>query len=97
MKATSKYYQKQLSQYTPVSKYLHLDLASADTIWIVSDGGKDLDIGYYGWVIADSSHILCEGHGHTTGNNEHMDSLRAESSGMLHALHVMVNFIRNGH
>ena len=25
-----------------------------------------------------------------------MDSLRAESSGMLHALNVMVNFIRNG-
>ena len=96
MKDTSKYFLQQLSQYTKFSKFLQLDLASADTIWIISDGGKDAEIGYYGWVIADSSHILCEGKGHTTGNKEQMDSLRAESSGMLHALTVMVNFLRNG-
>ena len=96
LKDTSKYFFHQLSQYTEVSKFLQLDLASADTIWIISDGGKDSEIGYYGWVIADSTHILCEGNGHTTGNNDQMDSLRAESSGMLHALTVMVNFLRQG-
>ena len=96
MKDTSKSFIHQLSQYTRISNFMHLDLASADTIWIVSDGGKDSENGYYGWIITDASHIICKGKGHTTGNKEHMDSLRAESSGMLHALTVIVHHIRNG-
>lgn len=47
------------------------------------------NVGYYGWVIATSSAIIIEGHGFVPGNPSHMDSLRAESMGMLHALIVM--------
>lgn len=93
MKTSTTRNRQQLSSYTTVSKYLLLDLTNADTLWIVSDGGKDTALAYYGWVIADSRHILCEGKGLTTGNTEQMDSLRAESSGMVHALTVMVKLL----
>ena len=69
-----------------MSKYLNVELLSADVIWIVSDGGVTENTGYYGWVIADSYKILFEGSGITLGNPDQMDSLRAESSSMLHIM-----------
>lgn len=82
-------YQSVLSKFSPVSKYIPLDLLSTDTIYVVSDGGVADTEGYYGWVIATSSNIVIEGHGYVPGNPSHIDSLRAESMGMLHALTVM--------
>ena len=66
---------------------------SADTLWIVSDGGLDLDQGYYGWVIADATQIIYEGSGKTPGNSTQLDSLRSETFGMFHALTVMTYLI----
>ena len=82
-------YQSILFKFSPVSKYITLDLLSTDTIYIVSDGGVADTEGYYGWVIATSSNIVIEGHGYVPGNPSHIDSLRAESMGMLHALTVI--------
>ena len=82
-------YQQTLLHFTPTSKYITLDLLSAETIYIVSDGGTVNNEGYYGWVIATSSTIIIEGHGYVPGNPSQIDSLRAESMGMLHALTVM--------
>ena len=82
-------YHLKLKVYTTLSRYPLLDLMSVDTIWIVSDGGKGDAIGYYGWVVATGTNIIYEGEGHVPGNPLHLDSLRAESMGMLHALSVI--------
>ena len=87
-KQSWKRYAEALSKYDARSKYLTVDIQSSDVIWIVSDGGVDKNYGYHGWVIANDSRILCEGHGMTPGNPDQMDSLRAERGGMLHALTV---------
>ena len=56
------------------------------TLWVVTDGGVSDSIGYYGWVIATSSTILYEDKGQITGNEEEMDSCRAEAGALLEAL-----------
>ena len=68
-------YETILFDFTPKSKYITLDLLSADEIYIVSDGGVADNVGYYGWVIATSSTIIIEGHGFVPGNPSHIDSL----------------------
>ena len=55
-------------------------------IWIVTDGGVSDSIGYYGWVIATDTTILYESQGSVQGNDEEMDSTRAESGALLEAL-----------
>ena len=59
-----------------MSKYINLDLLSTDMIYIVSDFSVADNDGYYGWVIATSSHIVIEGYGYVPGNPDHIDSLR---------------------
>jgi len=56
------------------------------TIWLVTDGGVSDSIGYFGWVIATDTTILFEGKGSVQGNDEEMDSTRAESGALMEAL-----------
>ena len=92
MKHTWQQYNEHLNSYTVINKYIGIEIQSAETLWVVSDGGLDDNLGYYGWVIANSSQILCEGRGLDPGNPEKLDSLRTERAGMLHALTVMSQF-----
>ena len=97
MKHTWTEYQEHLKSYTDINKFIGIEIQSADNLWVVSDGGLDDKQGYYGWVIANSNRILCEGRGLTPGNPEQLDSLRSESAGMLHALTVMSSLATKFH
>eukprot|EP00957_Ditylum_brightwellii_P034472 2614467-Ditylum_brightwellii.AAC.1 len=52
-------------------------------LWIATDGSVKGPLGYFGWVIATKSQILCERYGHSQGNPELVESLRAESTALL--------------
>ena len=52
------HYSSHLLTRTPKNSFPFLDIMSSDTLWLVSDGGLDLDQGYYGWVIADATQII---------------------------------------
>eukprot|EP00957_Ditylum_brightwellii_P051164 3878748-Ditylum_brightwellii.AAC.1 len=64
-------------------KNLDTHLKIGTTLWFVTDGEVTGLIGYFGWVIATSIHILWEGRGHSEGNPELMESLRLERTGLL--------------
>eukprot|EP00957_Ditylum_brightwellii_P052954 4014542-Ditylum_brightwellii.AAC.1 len=60
------------------------NLLEEDTlIYLVADGGVKDNIGYYGWVIASVIKIVCKAKGHPPGPLKQMESLRAESIGLL--------------
>eukprot|EP00957_Ditylum_brightwellii_P121740 9284203-Ditylum_brightwellii.AAC.1 len=52
-------------------------------IYLVTDGGVKDNIGYYRWVIATVIEIVSEAKGDAPGPLKHMESLRAESIGLL--------------
>ena len=60
-------------------------------IYLVTDRGVKDNIGYYGWVIATVIKIVCKAKGHTPGPLKQMESLRAESIGLL----LILCFIRH--
>eukprot|EP00957_Ditylum_brightwellii_P089068 6782568-Ditylum_brightwellii.AAC.1 len=70
----------------------HMQLDS--TLWVASDGGVTDGLGYFGWSIATDSFILWEGFGHSQGNPLYMESLRAESSGVLSVLRFLLQYTK---
>eukprot|EP00957_Ditylum_brightwellii_P003971 302438-Ditylum_brightwellii.AAC.1 len=50
---------------------------------MISIGGSNDGLGYFGWVIASSSTILVEGYGHAPGHPNLMESLRSKAYGCL--------------
>ena len=52
-------------------------------LYLVSDGGEENGLGYFGWVIASETEILVKHKGHAAGNPSLIESLRTESVGAL--------------
>ena len=65
-----------------------------DKLWVVTDGGVYDGKGYFGWVMATSDQIIYEHAGTVPGNQEEMDSTRAESGGLLNALMFLTQIWR---
>ena len=82
-------YEEYLHYKKAVARNPDMEFLCSDHLWLVSDGGLAGDLGYYGWVIANDSKVIWEGRGRTPGHSHQLDSLRTESSGMLHALTVL--------
>jgi hypothetical protein len=61
-------------------------------LFLVSDGGDTDGSGYYGWVIANDTHILYKGSGLSPGNQELNESLRSESTGYLAILRFLLHY-----
>eukprot|EP00957_Ditylum_brightwellii_P008878 672542-Ditylum_brightwellii.AAC.2 len=77
---------KALSQsYLPLNS--HLTLGSQ--LWLVTNRGVKGSLGYFGWVIAFTTHVLWQGYSQSQGNPDLMESLRAESYGALSILHFL--------
>eukprot|EP00957_Ditylum_brightwellii_P115653 8821537-Ditylum_brightwellii.AAC.1 len=62
-------------------------------IYLVTDGGVKDNIDYYGWVIATVIKIVCKAKGHTPGTLKRMESLRAESIGLLLMLCFITHYV----
>eukprot|EP00957_Ditylum_brightwellii_P155737 11857013-Ditylum_brightwellii.AAC.1 len=67
-------------------------LQLGEKLWVASDGGVTNWLGYYACVIATDIFILQEGYGHSKGVPEAMESLQAESFGLLSALRFLIWF-----
>eukprot|EP00978_Attheya_sp_CCMP212_P007874 scaffold18320_cov37-Attheya_sp.AAC.2 len=61
-------------------------------LFLVSDGGDIDGSGYYGWVIANDTHILYKGSGLSPRNQELNESLRSESTGYLAILRFLIHY-----
>eukprot|EP00978_Attheya_sp_CCMP212_P006434 scaffold14672_cov61-Attheya_sp.AAC.7 len=61
-------------------------------IYLVTDGGDTDGNGYFGWVIANDTHILYTGMGLSPGNQELNESLRSESTAYLSILRFLVHY-----
>ena len=73
-----------------------MEFCCANQLFVVSDGGVSEGLGYYGWVIANPSTIIWEGGGQGPVSAIEMDSLCAESRGLLHAIRVFTAQIQLG-
>eukprot|EP00957_Ditylum_brightwellii_P184154 14026876-Ditylum_brightwellii.AAC.1 len=73
---------------------LHQLLQTTEEIWVVTNGGVNKSYGYFRFVIATGSQILCKGNGQAQGNAMQIESLRAESGGRLAALRFSVRYIK---
>ena len=58
-------------------------LQDEQKIYLVSDGGEENGLGYFGWVIASETEILVKHKGHAAGNPSLVESLRTKSVGVL--------------
>eukprot|EP00957_Ditylum_brightwellii_P168857 12852570-Ditylum_brightwellii.AAC.1 len=65
---------------------LQILLEENTPIYLATDGGVKDNIGYYGWVIASVIEIVSEAKGYAPGPLKQMESLRAESIGLLSIL-----------
>eukprot|EP00957_Ditylum_brightwellii_P121889 9295323-Ditylum_brightwellii.AAC.1 len=63
-------------------------------IYLATDRGVKDNIGYYGWVIATLIEIVCEAKGHAPGPLKQMESMRAESIGLLLILCFITHYVR---
>lgn len=63
-----------------------------NTIWLCSDGGVYMNKGYYGWIATTDSKSLTKHKGSVTGNEDTMESHRAEAVGALAALLYIYHF-----
>eukprot|EP00957_Ditylum_brightwellii_P199530 15209891-Ditylum_brightwellii.AAC.1 len=54
-------------------------LTKINIVCLVSDGGKESRLGYFGWVIGTHTESLVRNKGHTAGNPNLIESLRTES------------------
>ena len=70
----------------------HLKMGSA--LWIATDGGAKGPLGYFGWVIATDTNILWKGKGQAYSNPDLIESLRAESIGLLAAIRFLYRYIQ---
>eukprot|EP00957_Ditylum_brightwellii_P059261 4498348-Ditylum_brightwellii.AAC.1 len=53
-------------------------LQMSEEIWVVTDGGVNQQLGYFGFVIATSTQILWKGDGQAQGNAIQMESLHTK-------------------
>lgn len=74
---------------------LNAELNPTNRILAVSDGGVKEGRGYYGFTVRQNSTILAEGKGPAWGSATKMDSLRAETFGML-ALSLALRKLKAG-
>lgn len=63
-------------------------------VYLVSDGGEDNGLGYYGWVIATKDDIIVEHKGHAYGNKRLIKFLRTESIGVLSIAYFIHQFCK---
>lgn len=70
----------------------HLHMGT--NLFFVSDGGDTDGCGYFGWVIATDTHILCNGSGLSPGNQQLNESMRSESTAYLSLLRFLLHYIR---
>eukprot|EP00957_Ditylum_brightwellii_P004953 377115-Ditylum_brightwellii.AAC.1 len=49
-----------------------------NTLYLATDGGTAMGIGYFGWVLATVMETIIKAKGHATGTPSLMDSLRTE-------------------
>eukprot|EP00957_Ditylum_brightwellii_P136871 10437636-Ditylum_brightwellii.AAC.1 len=59
--------------------HLKQHILQKQPLYYTTDGGADDRLGYYGWVIANSTTKLVEGYGRALGDPELMESSRAKS------------------
>ena len=60
-----------------------MTLQDEQQIYLVSDGGEENGLGYYGWVIVTENQILVKHKGHAADNPRLIESLRTKSVGAL--------------
>eukprot|EP00957_Ditylum_brightwellii_P083887 6375578-Ditylum_brightwellii.AAC.1 len=63
-------------------------------IYLVIDGRVKDNIGYYNWLITTVMEIVCKAKGHAPGPLKQMESLRAESIGLLSILCFLTHYIK---
>ena len=73
---------------------LKTNLQMGKDLFLVSDGGDTDGSGYFGWVIANDTTILCQGNGLSPGNTELNESLRSESTAYLSMLRYLLHYQR---
>ena len=61
-------------------------LTTDNNLYLATDGGTALGIGYFGWVLATVMETIIKAKGHATGTPSSMDSLRTESISLLSIL-----------
>eukprot|EP00957_Ditylum_brightwellii_P002951 225564-Ditylum_brightwellii.AAC.1 len=64
---------------------LSIHIQCKDALWLVSDGGKEEDDGYYRWVIATDTEIIWEGRGYVQANKNLLETQQTEGVGHLAA------------
>eukprot|EP00957_Ditylum_brightwellii_P197153 15021149-Ditylum_brightwellii.AAC.1 len=64
-------------------------------IYLVTDEGVKDNIGYYSWVIATVIKIVFKAKGHAPGPLKQMESLRAESIGLLSILCFIAYYVNS--
>jgi hypothetical protein len=65
---------------------LNNQLHMGTNLYFVSDIGATDEWGYFGWVIATDTHILCNGSGLLPGNQQLKESMRSKSTPYLSSL-----------
>eukprot|EP00957_Ditylum_brightwellii_P201824 15327368-Ditylum_brightwellii.AAC.2 len=69
-----------------------MHLQCADTIWHVTDGGKEENNGYYRWVLTTDTTRLWEGQGYVQSNLELLESQRTESMNHFYIIVVLYHY-----
>ena len=69
-----------------------MSLQDKHIIYLVSDGGEENGLGYFGWVIATKNKILIKHKGHAAGNLSLIESLRIKSVGALSIFCFILRF-----
>ena len=73
---------------------LHAQLeGEGETVYLVTDGGCSGTAGYYGWIIASTSHPLYGGTGRLDSDSSQLQSLRPESIAYLACTSFLLDYI----